>query len=85
MMITIARIEIFRGTATSILVTTDRCPCCGSAVRVFELELEVSGLPVTERTECTHCEWSQGWDPEVEWVNTPDFPPAPAEVICTAG
>ena len=71
MLITVSRIDIFRGTAAPVLVDADRCPCCGGAVREFELEWEVSGLPVAARTECTApCGWAQGWNHSTEWVRT---------------
>lgn len=86
MLITVARIDVFRGTAARVLVPTDRgCPCCGGAVLECELEWEVSGLPIHVEQACSTCTWLQGWDPTHQWVRTPDFPPPPAEVVCIAG
>jgi len=67
--VTVSRLDVLQGVTPSPLLPTENgCPCCGAAVRAFELELEVSGLPVSAMDQCTSCHWSQGWDHEGLWA-----------------
>lgn len=62
-------LDVYNGVVPSpLLDVSGGCPSCGGAVSTFALEFEVSGLPVSEVTECAAaCGFSQGWGPEGSW------------------